>query len=217
MSRERGAARRARRVVPFWILQAAEYFTLVALADLSLHVENGRVLVGAGVVYAALAVLADGPLGLLRICPRRLHVTLVVVASVAVALVPVVPALRPDLEGILILEVIAVGMLRLATLTSTAPARPRAVAGSGPLIDSTATVVTDPTPPTPTPTPATTGPPTPAVTAARMAGRAAGAASAAAVQHRPAAEAQVKRALRGAGRLAGRMRPDTPEADPPAG
>jgi hypothetical protein len=206
-------------VVPFWILQAAGYLVLVALADLSLHVDDGRVLVAAGVVYAALAVTADGPLGLVRLCGRRLHVTLVVGASVVVALAPVVPALRPDLEGILILEVIAIGMLRLATLTSTAPARARPVAGPGSPVDTTApgagAAGTSPPAGDPTATPPTT-----TDSAARMAGRAAGVASAAAarsaVQHRPAAEAQVKRALRGAGRMAGRVRPAPSEGDPPA-
>jgi len=214
MSRTGTAAerRRSRRIIPFWILQAAGLLALVALADLSLHVGHGGTLVGAGAVYALLAVTADGPLGLLHLCNRRLHVLLVVVVSVVVALSPLVPVLRPDIEGIIILEVIAVGMLRLATLTNTAPPRPRPVEGGGPVIEVTATPVTA-TPVTDAPAPA----PEPVTTtgaAARWAGRTAAAASAAASQHRPAAEEQVLRAIRNAGRLTGKATTGRHRQDP---
>jgi len=208
MSRDEAQVRRrASRVVPFWILQAAELLALVGLADLSLHVANGGVLVAAGVVFAVLALTADGPLGVIRICGRRLHVVLVVVASALTALAPVVPALRPDIEGIIILEVIAVGILRLATLTNTAAAgHPSADSSSGLAIDATAPVVTESPAYVSTPTPTSAVPTTSA--AARWAGRAVGAAGAAAVrtsaQHRPAAEAHVKRAIRSAGRATGK-------------
>ena len=212
MSRTGTAAerRRARRIIPFWILQAAGLLALVALADLSLHVGHGGTLVGAGAVYAVLAVTADGPLGLLHLCNRRLHTVLVAVVSVVVALSPLVPVLRPDIEGIIILEVIAVGMLRLATLTNTAAPRPRPVAGSGPVIEATAAPAPPVTaPPSPAPAPVTT-----TGAAARWAGRTAAAASAAASQHRPAAEDQVLRAIRNAGRLTGKATSGRRREDP---
>ncbi len=195
-----------RRVVPFWVLQATELLALVALADLSLHVTGGGLLVGTGALFAGLALFADGPLGVVKVCSRRLHVVLVAIASVVVALAPVVPAFRPDIEGIIVVEVVAVGLLRLATLTSTAGPRPRSGAGSGPVIDTTADVVT-PSPPQP--------PPAAAGSAARRAGRATAAAAQASAQHRPAAEAQVKRAIRGAGRLAGKAATRTRPPGPP--
>ena len=44
------ADRRSQRVTPFWILQATEILSVVALAYLSLHVSRGGVLVVAGAV-----------------------------------------------------------------------------------------------------------------------------------------------------------------------
>src|SRR5450830_255784 len=85
--------RHTQRIVPFWVLQATEILSVVGLADLSLHVSRGGVLA------------ADGPLGILRICGRKLHVILVSAVAVIVAVSPVVSALRPDIEGIIILEV----------------------------------------------------------------------------------------------------------------
>jgi hypothetical protein len=220
------------RVVPFWILQATELVSLLALADLSLHVTHGGLLVGAGALFAALALVADGPLGVVRLCGRRLHVVLVMVASVVVGLAPIVPAIRPDLEGILVVELVAVGLLRLASLTSTVQ-RPRLVVPPGTVVETTATVVDASSPPTRPPTSPPTSPhgaaASPRATssprasasagasAARWAGRAATAAAQASARHRPAAEAQVKRALRSAGRATGKVTTRTDPPDPPAG
>jgi hypothetical protein len=219
------------RVVPFWVLQATELVSLLALADLSLHVTNGGLLVGAGALFAVLSMVADGPLGVARLCGRRLHVVLVMVASVVVALAPIIPAVRPDLEGILVVELVAVGLFRLATLTSTAPAGRKSIR-PGAVVEATATVV-DPSssPPPSTPPRSPARPPTaPAGTsaastaaasagasAARWAGRAATAAAQASARHRPAAEAQVKRALRGAGRATGKVTTRSDPPNPPAG
>jgi hypothetical protein len=73
-------------------------------------------LVAAG-AFAALAVTARGPLGLVRICGPRLHATLDIVVALAVAAAPILPALRPDITGILVVEVAALAWVRLATLT----------------------------------------------------------------------------------------------------
>jgi hypothetical protein len=64
-----------------------------------------------------LAVTARGPLGLARICGPRLHAILDIVVALAVAAAPILPVLRPDITGILVVEVAAVAWIRLATLT----------------------------------------------------------------------------------------------------
>jgi hypothetical protein len=108
-----------RRVVPFWILQLAELLAAVALADLSLHVDRGGLLVAGTGVFALLAITAKGPLGLVRVVPRRLHVYAVCVVAVVLALAPILPQIRPDVSGIIIIEFAAIGLFRLATLTNT--------------------------------------------------------------------------------------------------
>jgi hypothetical protein len=221
---------RSGRVTPFWVLQAAEILSVVAMADLSLHVDRGGVLAVAGGVFAALALTADGPLGIVRIFSRKLHVILAVVAAVVVALSPVVSAIRPDIEGILILEVIAVGIIRLATLVNTDP-RPAGSSGrrgSRRVVDATATVRVRRAPASVPPE--SVAPGTPAAgrslfpseervgAAARWAGRAAGAATSAAsrttAKHGPTAKAQAKRTIRSAGWLVGRA--TSGSEDPPA-
>jgi len=224
------AVRSSPRVTPFWVLQVAEILSVLALADLSLHVSRGGVLAVGGAVFAALALTAAGPFGIIRIFGRRLHVILVVVAAFLIALSPVVAAIRPDVEGIIILEIVAVGIIRLATLVNTDPrrARPKGVRGSGPVVDATATVAAS----TPARTGAAPSPSSPSGrsflpteervgTAARWAGRAAGAATSAAsrstAKHGPAARVQAKRTIRTTGRLVGRARatsrPDQPSSE----
>ena len=224
--------RNSQRVTPFWILQVAEILSVLALADLSLHVSRGGVLSVAGGVFAALALTADGPLGVFRIFGRRLHVKLVVVAGALVAVSPVVSAIRPDIEGIIILELVAIGIIRLATLVNSdpRPARSKGVRGSRRVVDATATVAPSSsarTRPAASPPPGSPGrsflPTEESVgTAARWAGRATGAAASAAsrasAKHGPHAKAQAKRTIRTAGRLVGRARatsrPDAPTSEP---
>ncbi len=208
------------------------------LVDVSVHVSNSGVMVGAAVAFTALAVTAHGPLGIIRVCRPWLHLTLLIALSALVAVSPVVPALRPDIEGIIVLEFAAVGLIRLATLTDMQPStRSRRTASrrNDPMvIDATAAVAHDPTARSEDSTDRsglgatgdTTPPSTPGA-AARWAGRAAGVASAsgrrALAKHGPEAEAQVKRAIRGAGRLTGKAtstesgRPGTPTSGGPAG
>jgi hypothetical protein len=228
------------RVIPFWVLQATELVSLLALADLSLHVTNGGLLVGAGALFAVLAMVADGPLGVARVCGRRLHVVLVMAASVVVALAPILPAVRPDLEGILVIELVAVGLFRLATLTSTVPPGRRSVLPPGDVVETTATVVGASSPSRTPPPPGSAAPRPPGsaarppaasagtaastsaaasagASAARWAGRAATAAAQASARHRPAAEAQVKRALRSAGRATGKVTTRSDPPEPPVG
>ncbi len=191
------AGRSISKVVPFWVLQAAEIALLVAMVDLSFHVHNGIVLVVAGAAFALAAMTADGPLGVVRLCSRRVHVKVVVAIAILVTLVPVVPLLRPDVSGIVILVFSAVGVFRLATLTSTerpAPARRAAPTTVQPGPEPTVTAVPDrPTSPRPG-------------GAARRAGQVAATAVVAASQHRPALEHRTRQSIRAAGRSVGRLR-----------
>jgi hypothetical protein len=124
-------------VVPFWILQLAELLA----ADLSLHVDRGGLLVAGTAVFALLAITANGPLGLVRVVPRRLHVYAVCVVAVVFALAPILPQIRPDASGIIIIEFGAVGLFRLATLTSTVVTvrAPRGAARAAPATNQPAT------------------------------------------------------------------------------
>ncbi len=226
----RSAAMRSARVpptgrpFPFWVLQLGEMIAAVVLVEVSVHVSGGATLIVAALAFALLAAAAQGPLGLVRICPQRVHVALVLTAAGLAAAAPAVPALRPDIEGIIVLEFAAVGLIRLATLTRTSEqsrdgSRNRRRAAT--VIDTTASVVDPTTAPSPPPAPAPTGTTAGAATesAARRAGRAAGAATASgkrlAATHRPAAEARVKRSIRHAGRWAGRFTSPPSDHRPP--
>ncbi len=92
------------RPIPFVAHQLLEYLLAGALAELSIHIgHSGLLLVAAG-AFALLAVTARGPLGLARLCGPRLHATLDIVVALAVAVAPVVPRLRPDASGIVVVE-----------------------------------------------------------------------------------------------------------------
>ena len=233
------------RWLPFWVLQVTELVMAVALAYFSVRVSHGGVLVVAAGVFALLALTARGPLGILRICGPRLHVTLTIVCSVLLALAPVVPAFRPDIQGIIVLEFVMVGVIRLATFTRlVAPVGPGAGAGAGAgagrrartmVIDASVVVAEAGSPgspgserPIPTtarsagdPVPAEGAPrPSPAPgAAARWLGRTTGTMAAsgkrAVAQHRPEVEAHAKRTIRSAGRVAGRLTAPSKPEPPP--
>jgi hypothetical protein len=88
-----------------------------ALAGLSVHIKHSGLLLVGAAAFALLAVTARGPLGLARVCGPRLHATLDIVVAVALAAAPLLPALRPDITGIAVVEVTALAWIRLATLT----------------------------------------------------------------------------------------------------
>jgi hypothetical protein len=215
-----------KRWLPFWILQAAEIVIAVIFVDISVHVANGGLLVAAAVALVALAVTAKGPLGLVRICGPQLHLRLTIIVAGIVALAPIVPAFRPDIEGIIVIEFGAIGLIRLATFTQTAPPTPRGPSvrrpGGSRIIDATAVVVDAAIAPGPgSDAAASTGDRRRAAApgaAARWAGRTAGAAAVtgkrAIDKHRPVAEARVKRTIRSAGRIAGRVTSSPPAEDP---
>ncbi|HVB94578.1 MAG TPA: hypothetical protein VND67_09665 [Acidimicrobiales bacterium] len=214
-----------RRWLPFWILQVAEIVIAVVFVDISVHVANGGLLVVAAGALVALALTAKGPLGLVRVCRPQLHLRLTIVVAGIVALAPIVPSFRPDVEGIIVIEFGAIGLIRLATFTETAPrsrgASVRRPAGPA-VIEATAVVVDVTTAPGPGSEPAASSGDRPRSAAqgaaARWAGRTAGAAAVtgkrAMDKHRPAAEARVKRTIRSAGRIAGRVTSPPPPEDP---
>jgi hypothetical protein len=209
--------RRGRRWLPFWVIQATEIVVAVIFVDASIHVSNGKLLVVGALAFFALAVTAHGPLGIVRICNQSLHLFLAVVVAVLVAIAPILPALRPDIEGIIVVEFGAIGVIRLATLTrsTSAPLGPWQRARSradATVIDATATVV-DARPTSSahrsgsdSSRPGSGGPTSPDAPARRV-GRAAGAATVsgrrAAAKYGPLAGARIKQTIRSAGRIAG--------------
>lgn len=221
---------RGRRWLPFWLLQVMELVVAFIFVDISVHVGNSGLLVAAALAFALLAVTARGPLGIVRICRPWLHLTLVVSVAVVVALAPILPAARPDIEGIIVIEFGAIGLIRLATLTDMHPASRRssgrragrsvieATAVEATAVATTATVSGGVSSRPAGADPDRNAPPSTAGAAARWAGRASGVVSAsgrqAVAKHRPEAEEQVKRAIRGAGRLTGRL--SSPAEDPKA-
>ena len=190
------------------------------LVTQSVHVGRGGILVVGGAVFGLLALTADGPLGVFRVCGQRLHVVVVAGAALLLGALALVPALRPDVEGLLVTGAAVIVVVFLATRTVTSPVRRGRRSrrtGSGAVIDAPATVAPRPeSAPPEAPDPGTGD----ADTALRRAGRTTGAAAAAgrrAVdEHRPQVEDQVKRTLRGAGRLAGRLAGPKPPSDPTA-
>jgi hypothetical protein len=150
------------RWLPFWSLQVVELIVAFAFVDISIHVGNSGLLVAVAIALVALAATAQGPLGIFRICPPRLHLVLVVVTASVAAIAPVIPALRPDIEGIIVLEFGAVGLIRVATLTAGPPQATRERSGPA-VIDATATLAGsrsagEPGPSRPAPADATGGP-----------------------------------------------------------
>ena len=109
---------RPRPSLPFWVHQGAEYALALFLADLALH-GRGRAAValatGAGGL-AGLAALSDGPLGGIRLLPRRAHRALDVVVVAAVAVSPLV--VRHSVAWVVTTELMALVLLRLLLTTS---------------------------------------------------------------------------------------------------
>ena len=96
-----------------------------------MHIARSGLLLAAAGAFAVLALTARGPLGIARLCGPKVHAVLDIVVALAVAVAPLFPAFRPDVNGILVVEVAAVGWLRLATLTSYTRAAPRSEARAG--------------------------------------------------------------------------------------
>jgi hypothetical protein len=210
------------------VLQVAEIAVAFVFVDVAVHLTSQGSLLAGAAVLALLALTARGALGIVRLCPRPLHVVLVVVASAAIALSPILPVLRPDLTGILVAEFGAIGLIRLATLTRTLePIAARAGASVGP--SATATSATATAEPEQSSEPAAqagsleaTGPGgeerdlSVVEKSARTAAAATVAGRAAAERYGPVAEEQARRAVRSAGRSVGRMlRRTSPPVDPP--
>lgn len=197
------------------MLQASELALAVVFADLSIHVAHGGVLIGAAVLLFLVSITADGPLGIFRIVSRKRHVQVAVSMAIVFAVAVWLPGVRADSEEKVVVMFASIGLIRIATLTRTTAAggsRRRRGRTRGDVIDTTATVAV------PDPPPSSAGADV-ADSAFRKAGRTTGAAAAAGKravdEHRPVVEDQVKRGLRGAGRLAGRLAgPRTPPDHP---
>jgi hypothetical protein len=212
-----------RRWLPFWALQATEIVVALVFVDISVHVARSGLLLGGAVALLALAVTANGPLGFVRLIGQGLHRHLMIAVSVALIVAPIIPALRPDVQGIIVVEFGAVGLLRLCTLTRTSDTGStgwRGAPATGVVVDARVveTKVVDPraqAPGAPGQTGASGAPGAPGRTdvgadsTARRAGRATGAVitsgKQAVTEHRPEVEAKVKRSIRSLGRMAGRL------------
>jgi hypothetical protein len=200
--------------LPFWALQVLELGVAFLLVTQSVHVARGGLLVGGGAALLVLAVTADGPLGVVRVCGRRLHRILVMALAVVLAAGCAVAALRPDVEGLLVIGAAVIALLVLAartTVTGGSGRRRHGARRRSEVIDATATVTQTPD----RPASESSGPD--ADTALRKAGRTTGAAAAAGRRavddHRPQVEDGVKRTIRGAGRLAGKLAGAKPPPD----
>jgi len=89
----------------------------------SVHVSGGGLLVAGGLAFGILAATGRGPTGVVRVCPPRLHAAFDLIVAAGLALAPILPALRPDVTGIIVIEFAAVGWIRLTTLTAFTPRR----------------------------------------------------------------------------------------------
>ena len=124
--------------LPVWVHQGAEYALALFLADLALH-GRGRAAValalGAGGL-AGLAALSDGPLGGIRLLPRRVHRALDVVVVAAVAVSPLV--VRHSVAWVITTELLALVLLRLLLTTSYEKRPRRSAAATTRVIKTTA-------------------------------------------------------------------------------
>ncbi|HUY64736.1 MAG TPA: hypothetical protein VMV14_09520 [Acidimicrobiales bacterium] len=118
--------------MPFGLHQLLEYLLAGALVELSVHLGRGLLLLIGGVALALAAATAKGPLGALRLCGRRSHRWVDLTVAGALALAPVVPALRPTGAGIAVVEVAALGWMRLTAHTDYAAPTPAGAAISRP-------------------------------------------------------------------------------------
>ena len=204
-------------------MQATEIAVALIFVDISVHVAHGGLLVVAALAFVALAVTAQGPLGhrpgVRAAAPRAAGRRSL---AVLLALAPIIPALRPDIQGIIVIEFGAVGLHPGGHpdphRRRPGPVRPES-RGRVRVIDTTATVVGDAAPPGPGTTVRARAPrpgraPHPAQpparhqtsdSAARWAGRASGTVvttgKRVAAKYRPEAEEQVKAHHPGGGQV----------------
>ncbi|HLI72790.1 MAG TPA: hypothetical protein VKU86_02845 [Acidimicrobiales bacterium] len=113
-----------RRPFPFGVHQVLEYVLAGVLVELSLHTARSGLLLGGAAAFALLALTARGPLGVMRLCGRRLHAAADIVVALALAAAPVLPSIRPSALGIVAIEVVALLWLRVVTLTRYASPPP---------------------------------------------------------------------------------------------
>jgi hypothetical protein len=168
---------------------------------LSVHLDRSHLVLAGGLAIGVLALTARGPLGLVRVCGPRLHGVLDVGVGLALALAPVVGALRPGIAGTVAVEVGALAWLRVTTLTRFAgPARSARRHGSPPIgVGGRADQVTGAGAGERTGSPAPPGGPAPGAT--RALGRMVGGAQRRAPEMHDALQTGARRLGRHAGRL----------------
>ena len=122
------SARSSRRQVPFGGHQLAEYALAAALVVVAVHL-GGRpelVLLLAGAVVGAFALVSNGPLAAVRIVPRRLHLYLDLVVAAGFALSPLLYMHDLQVIPIVLSEAVAVVLVRMSLTTEIVPRqRPR--------------------------------------------------------------------------------------------
>ncbi len=162
-----------------------------------MHIGRSVLLVVGAAAFGALAVTAKGPLGLIRVCGPRVHAVLDVVVAVGLALAPLLPALRPDAAGIVVVEVVALAWLRMATLTRYRRPLPTPATGAG--------ASTGVGPVGGTRSPGTEGPGTEGPGSASVLARNLGLLAGRSSRRLPAAQDRLAEGARQAGRHAGRL------------
>lgn len=101
------------------------------MVDLSLHTLHPYLLyAGAGIITMS-SLVTDGPLALVHLVPRKAHAAADTGLAILLAAGPLLPALRPDLVGLLALELAMVAWLRISTLTRYSEREPRLVGHRG--------------------------------------------------------------------------------------
>jgi hypothetical protein len=113
----------------------------------------GKVLLATAAYLVALAILSRGPLGAIRILGPRLHQVLDIVLVAALVVSPVIAARAVshadlDTAGIIVVEALAIVLLRMATRTYYVPVPTPVPAGMGGAPPRAAEPPTGPTPTT---------------------------------------------------------------------
>ena len=122
MSPEDGDA--GRRILPFWVHQAVEYFLAAALVGTAFHVgdKSRWVLIGGAALLVTVAAFSGPPLGAWRAIGRRAHRLVDWLTVILLAASPILPG--RGAASILVMEACAVGLWRIGAVTRFDPIDP---------------------------------------------------------------------------------------------
>ncbi|MGH9103673.1 MAG: hypothetical protein ACRDYD_11930, partial [Acidimicrobiales bacterium] len=111
------------RLLPLWIHQLVEYLLAVLFGELGLHLRGAAewVVLGGAALVLMVALGTRGPLGLLRALSPKAHHAADLVVVTLFALAPLADLHRRDWLGIVLLELIAAGLLRISRMTRYQP------------------------------------------------------------------------------------------------